>query len=284
VSGNSIRIGGSIGGCKLKARAGLEAGADVSESQIEVGDFSPERRRLEALKETIVRARRDEEAIERQIRLEERRMYNQMATTRISMNISLGNMIVHKRKRITIDLTLFYKTIGDKPEHLVDQALMEFFAKGIVGMMTQVNMQFLQQQKNRQTIFKGVVSKLKDLILLTREFDIQKQKLQDLEAERDGLIEALADRTCPVHIRGSVQPDVEFRFVGPELDRLEDGEVFVGMQVAKLQVTGSGIQETDVDGLVSEEAPETLSGLWFGLQEGRVARATLGAPLEESVK
>lgn len=283
IASQDICMGQGVTHCNLDAERQLEIGGDVSDTQIRVGNFDTVRRKLEELKTDIIQQRQDRETTQRLLRLEEKRMHNRIETTRISMDFSLGHMIVKKRKRITIDLTRFYSTLKDRSDELIDRALLEFYAKGVVGMLARVNMQFLQKGKNRQAIFKGVISKLKDLILATRKLDLQTQALQTIEKEHDALIQGLKQRTCQATVAGQILTTVVFQFVGVDFLTTEDGQVQLGRHLAKLEVGKEGVRETDINGISQNHIGEHLGQVILALQEEQIERVSLTEPKTSGV-
>ena len=52
-------------------------------------------------------------------------------------------IVLHERDRIWVDLSKFYKHVADKSPSDQTAALREFFAKGIIGLLSKINRSYI---------------------------------------------------------------------------------------------------------------------------------------------
>ena len=293
VTGRSIRIGADARHCRLTAQRGLEVGKDLSNARIEVGEFDSENRKIEEAKQKILQTKQEGELIERQLRRDEKSMHKKFSSTHFDLNFSAGGIIEHMRSGIVINLQRFYKVVGERSDKEIDQALLEFFAKSVVGFLVRSNHRILKTSKGRQKAFKNVIRSLHDLFFLTREFDKQSSRIAQCEAGIDNLIDALSSQTSPVYVRGAMTPGIDLSFVLPEIERLEDEDekVFIGRGTVKLtarpgkdahlcEVTCS---DTGGQDTVSNPGSEELQGILIQVHEGRAVWEPINMPVEEGL-
>ena len=253
--GRSIFIGGQVKDCQLSGQLGIEVGGNLSQARIAVGEFDQERRQILVIVDTLskVGARRDYAG--RQLRLDQKRVDRMFNTTRVDFAFSLGNVIRRKRRRIEVDLRPFYDVVQTRTEAEIDQAIVEFFAKGVVGALTRTNQNFLRSNRNRQKILMEVIRNLHELFLLTRGFDKMTKQVAGLESDLNDLIEGVNGRKTGVYVKGAMRPDVDIRFVIPTVSREEDGEVALEADTAHLQMRNGedGLDVKRVDSSGEEE-------------------------------
>ena len=72
--------------------------------------------------------------------------------TRTALNFSVGKIVLHQNARLRIDLTPFYQSVAGRSETNVDLSLKEFFAKGIVGVVSRANQKYLTNNQARRKI------------------------------------------------------------------------------------------------------------------------------------
>jgi hypothetical protein len=70
----------------------LEIAWNAEDAQVVVGDFEPEKRTIERLKEQSAQAGKDAENADRLLNVEQRRMYKQIHQTRFSLDFSMGKI------------------------------------------------------------------------------------------------------------------------------------------------------------------------------------------------
>ena len=284
LTGRSIHIGGGARDCRLTASRDIEVGGDLTDARIVAGEFDSEKRKIEELKQKIHRAQQEGKFVEQRLKLDQKRMHKQLSTTRFTLDFNIGQIIQRRRNQIRIDLRPFYRVVGEKTDDEIDRALLEFFAKAVVGLMTRTNRHLLRENQNRQKVFKGVIKSLHDLFFLTRKFDNHAHRMAGDEAELNKRIDALSSQTGVVHVQGAVLPGVDLHFVLPDVERLEDGEISIGTWIARLRVRHGAdanqrkIVQIDTNGedSVLNLSPEELQGISIRLHNGQILREQIG--------
>ncbi len=278
ITGRGIWIGTKARHCRLTAQQDIEIGGDLFDARIVAGELDLGKRKIEERKQNLAKAQREREFIEQQLRIEERRVDKLLKVTRVVLDFSIGQIVQRKRNRVKVDLRPFYKVVGEKTEEEIDRALLEFFAKAVVGLLTKANRGYIGGSPNRQKVFRSVVRSLHDLFFLTRKSDRQSNQIAPGEAELNALIDALSNQTSAVYVRGAVLPDIDLQFVLPDVEWLEEGEVSIGMQTARLTLRpGADADQREVirldtsgEDTVLSPNPEELQGISIRVHEGRV--------------
>ena len=289
LSGRHIWVGKDASHCQLMAVGNVAFGGDVADARILSGDYEAERRLIEEMKIKVSKAREEQEHLEGKVRFEERRMDRVIQATQINLHLELGNIIQNLRKRIAIDLKPFYRIVGPKTAEEIDLSLMEFFSRGVVGMLARTNRDYLVKNPNRQTIFLGVIRSLRDLFSITRQLDRHIQGVVEMESLIPPMLERLKEKRTTVCVRKALRPEVEVRFVCPEVKEIEEGETAIFKQIGMLNVqpnpetaqykvtrvdVNEGVSALDVD---SGE----LQGVLFHMHEGQVTWERIEVPCEQ---
>jgi len=273
----SLRIGGAGRACQLAAREDIAIGEELRDAQVVSGHFDKSRRRMEALQSTIARSGEDRESLERDVNLHERRMAKLLRTTTAGIKVELGQLVQLRRNRIRVDLGPFYKLVGEKSEEELDAALLEFFTRGVVGVLAKANQHVIVANATRQKVFVQTVENLRGLFLAARTLDRHDRGIERVEEELRALAETSRERVSAVYVGGGLAPEVDLSFVQPRVEETEEGELNVSQQVGKmlLKVNDGGdpqVIKVDLDGVTEDLFPEAgeLENVALRLQSGNV--------------
>ena len=285
VAAHSIQVGSGAGDCRFQAQADIWIGGDLADSVLVVGEFAGKRQEIERLRRSILQTEQDKQYVERQLDIDEKRIYKQMSGISWALDLSVGHIVQRSGSRIGVDLQPFYKIIGDKTQEEIDRALVAFFTKGVVGVVSKRNRQHIVGNPNRQKVFAGIIKTLYDLFSLTRKRDRQSELQVEMRNSLNALLDSLGTQGGAVHIGGEVQPNVEIGFILPEVERPKGGEISIGVQTAKLSVRPGEdelhiqVVRRDSGGKETATNVETheMKGVTIRMQEGEIVWEKSGA-------
>ncbi len=270
-----IRIGKWASKCLFTTEVELEVDGDLVDARIVSGEMGRKVEEIQRLRHKLTQAGKEQGFIEQQVKLDQKRMDKLFQATRVSFDFNIGQIIKRSSNRLEVDLHPFYKVVGEKSEEEIDRALLEFFARAVVGLMTRVNRNFIMGGSNNRKIFTTVVRKLHDLTFLTRKLDKQMGKIRRDEAELKRMVEALSGRRSTVSVRGAVLSDAELRFVLPEVTYGDDGEISIAHRTTELILRkGAGADQREVvridaggEDVVEVFSPGELEDIQFQVED-----------------
>ena len=67
---------------------------------------------------------------------------------------------------------MFYESLGEDPTARQEQALMEFFSRGVVGTLSRANRKYLANNLAREKVFLQLLKSLRELFGLVFERDV----------------------------------------------------------------------------------------------------------------
>jgi hypothetical protein len=103
--------------------------------------------------------------------------------------LQLGNILTPTPKGLEVDLSSFYKALGDRTPQQTDKALQEFYLRVVVGMLTRSNKHYVSQIPSRHKIFLKVIEELRGHLMVVRHADalrVELGKLEETKAEMLG--------------------------------------------------------------------------------------------------
>ncbi len=208
-----IHVGSLVSRSRLTAEEDAVLAGDLAESSVVVGDRTAHLREAGALQGEYGRAHAALHGLGQQLKLEQGRMDRLLKATRLSFDFRIGDIVRREGQRLAIDLTPFYKVVGSEDPTRVDEALKEFFAKAVVGLLTRTNRDFLAKSDTNRRTFSTAVRKLYDLVSLTREVDRHAAQLAQME---DGIKSSAGPdrREAFLVVGGRVIPDVDIAIEG----------------------------------------------------------------------
>jgi len=196
----------------------------------------------------------------------------------LAQNKGYTEIIQWDNDQVEIHLQPFHQTVGEKSAEEEDRAFLEFFTRGIVGLLSRLNRAQLISSPTHQRAFMGVIKNLRDLFSQTLQRDRQVKRIEENEAELKRWIQRLRTQRHAVSVKGAVVPNVELQFVLPEGELVNEEELSIRTQTTKLVLQPGSTTDayqttlTDIKGEESIVHPsaEELQGISLHVQEGQV--------------
>ena len=273
----NLSVGADLTHAKAKISGAALICGQFTETELVLGEYEDRKLRIENLRNEIVRGLDERESYDRRISQEERRVDRSCKATRIPLNFNVSRLISQENGRVRIDLSSFYTSLGELPEAKLKAALIEFFAKGIVGVLARANRKYIDGNPSREKVFLQLLKTLRELFVLVSERDIVVLRLEKAEKEVETIIEALRSPTNNAHLQQGVGTQSTIDFHQPRVRRDEEGEITFVHQTAtmKAEQGSPGELRLDLCSLEgenkSEDVPTSdLQATTFCLREGQV--------------
>ena len=93
VAAHSIQVGAGAGDCRFQAQADIWLGGDLADSVLVVGEFTEKRQEIERLRHSILQTEQDKQYIERQLDIDEKRIFKQMSGISWALDLSVGHIV-----------------------------------------------------------------------------------------------------------------------------------------------------------------------------------------------
>jgi hypothetical protein len=283
VTAPMIRIRGPVRQCRLAAAATVEIGDDLAATRLIVGALDVPRRQIEAARVKAEQAAQERVLLEQRLKIEEKRVDKLFRTTRFVCQVDLGQLIRVRSDRIQINLHPFYQVIGSRSGEEVDQALLEFFSRAVVGRLAHANRGYLQTNPNHQKVFTRVLADLRELFLLTRQLDHFTEERDRANAAVRAAVDAVRQQDPRIRVAGGLLGEIELQLVQAEVEEGGSGPVTLRPQSHRLTIaaagpTGQQIKQVDPAGAESSaEVPaENLRSLCIRIEAGQLAWGPLG--------
>ena len=236
VTAASVRLAGRTEKSRLVVEGDLFVGSELLETHVNSGDYQVRKHRLDTLNRERDQLLEEKEYLQRQLRLDEKRMDKACTVTRTPLNFNVGKIVLHQKTQVRIDLTPFYQSVAGRPETNVDLSLQEFFAKGIVGVVARSNQKYLTNNQAREKIFMQLLKQLRELIMLVHRNQMNANRLSHVEQIMGQILSELNAQDTAVHVRGTVGQNTVLEFVRPHAVHGEDGHVEIEERSARLSV------------------------------------------------
>ena len=281
IKARRICVGKGASRCGLTTDTDLQVGDDLVETIVAAGGMNNLRTQTQALKQKLARTEEERIYIQKQVKLDQKRVASLFDATRISFDFNIGEIIRRSGNRLEVDLAPFYRTVGDKSPEEMDRALLEFFAKAVVGLLTRANVGFIVAGPNNRKVFFTLVRKVHDLFFLTRKLDKQISGIETDRANFSNMLEALSRHRSKVTVGGSLQPEINLKFY---ITDTEDDELAVGGHSTELTLR-SGVRREVVrvndegESLVGNLETGPLEGLNFSVDDGWVVWEPIETPV-----
>jgi hypothetical protein len=282
----SCHLGGSAEATSLVASGSITVGGDLASGQLTVGDYEDLKRLILSLQNQIARLTTDRETIERLIRHDEKRLDRSCKATRTPLNVNMGKIIVHRYGQVRIDLKPIYPSLTDRSLEEADSVLLDFFSKGVVGVLTRSNRRYIDGNRAREKVFLQVLKNLRGLFMASAQRERIDAQISDAESQVQQLVDSLHSREPSVSIQGNINPGIRLEFVQPKRESVDDGtdfshesatlEVQPGRELGQCQ-----LQLVDVNGesCVKELTDAEQRSVSFRVHEKQISLAPL--PLVE---
>ena len=279
IHGRNIYVAGKVRDSRLFSMTDIRISGSVADSRLMAGAFETRRIRIEKLERELERSRDECERLERRVSVEERRMDKACQATRIPLDFNVGRLVQHKDGRLHVDLSSFYHSMADSSPRRVQLALMELFAKGVVGVLARTNQKYLVNFPAREKIFMQLLQNLRELFFLVHEFETLKQRRRQAGDGVETMLRQLNGQAPVVSVQGAALPGTELEFVLPQARRLEDGGLSFRHESAGLQVQDGLdgdhcrllLQNLEGDPSPRDLTRAELQGLSFRAGDGRIA-------------
>ena len=171
IRAQAIYLGKGVRQCHLIADEELCVLGDAIDVEAHIGDRERLEKAIEAHRRDLAQGNEDRELLLQRIRFEKKRLNQLLHATGIVFNLNIGHIVRQEPDGLVINLTPFYNAIEGRSEDEIDQALKEFFAKAILGLLTRVNRRYISEGVGHRQRFATVIQKLQDLLMLTRDYD-----------------------------------------------------------------------------------------------------------------
>ena len=136
----------------------------VIDVDIVAGDLAACRRRARKHQLRLAERFDKSQVLAKQLALDEMRLHKQCARTRAGLNFHAAEIVLHEHDRIRVDLSKFYRHVEDKGEEEVTAALKEFFAKGIIGLLSKTNRAYITANSAHEKVFVQLIQSLRALV------------------------------------------------------------------------------------------------------------------------
>lgn len=219
IRANRLLISESVANAILLIQLAIEVGGDIRDSQVRLGFHQSK------LDNLIDRHRDLQNIIPKYQQLSQdveniRRSLNRLLqVTGVVFNLNIGKIVQQNDDGLQIDLKTFYEAVENRSEDEVDQALRQFFAKAVLGMLTRLNKDYIASGRGHQERFKKVVLKLQDLVFKYREYDKFAHQHRREKAQVEALTEQCALGIPILLIQGFARPSLEIAIHGVELEK-----------------------------------------------------------------
>jgi len=273
VSSRRIQIGKWASKSVLSFQESLEIGGDVVDVKMVCEPQRADNRKSNAERRKLSVARKESELLDQQVAYDQRRTDRLFQATGIKFDVSVGDVVTRESNRTQVNLEPFYKVVGKKTPKEIDRALLEFFAKAVVGLLTRVNKQYIMGGTNNRKTFTTVIRKLHDLTFLTRKCDKLKEQIRLLENTISGSETGEGIDAARAFIGGSILPEfkLQFQFIN-EYDSKDNCS-------AKLSLTEGGsppgrkitLVDSRGEDKIESVSAEAFSGVEFFPENGAVA-------------
>jgi FAD/FMN-containing dehydrogenase len=258
----------------------LETGRGV------VGAYEDDRQRIETCRLTLEQSRTQAESLLRRVSTEEKRLDRASRTLRIPLDFSVGRIVQHQEGRVRVDLDSFYESLQGRTDTQLELALGEFFAKGILGVITRANRKYLINFPAREKVFMQLARSLRELFEAVLERDRLQRRVEWITGRLEHLVEALHDHCCAVDVGGAIAGETAMEFIlSRVVKKPEDGGYDFFHKTARLELhCGGGAVEivscgTDGARSSTKVTASEMEGLRFAVDDDRI----LWEPVSEAV-
>ncbi|MDP6699373.1 MAG: hypothetical protein QGH25_06980 [Candidatus Latescibacteria bacterium] len=270
-------VGGDLQHAKARTTGDATICGQLVAAELVLGEYEQPIQRVENLRQEIERSLDERESFDRQIGQQERRVDRSCKATRIPLNFNVSRLISQEHGRVRIDLSSFYDSLGDLAETRLKAALIEFFAKGIVGVLARANRKYIDGNPAREKVFLQLLKTLRELFVLVSERDIVIRHIDQAESEIEALVEELHGQACTLHVQQGLGNLVQLDFPRPQMHRDEGGDIDLVHEAASIKITEGNpgklrLDSTSIEGeATSEDIPiDELQTVTLAVAAGRV--------------
>lgn len=241
LSGRRVLVGGRVCHSQLTATQCAAIGGNLETGRVVVGAYEDDRQRIENCRLTLEQSRTQAESLLRRVSTEEKRLDRASRTLRIPLDFSVGRIVQHQEGRVRVDLDSFYESLQGRTDTQLELALGEFFAKGILGVITRANRKYLINFPAREKVFMQLARSLRELFEAVLKRDRLQQRVEWITGRLEHLVEALHDHCCAVDVGGAIAGETAMEFILPRVvKKPEDGGYDFFHKTARLELHCGG--------------------------------------------
>jgi len=276
---------GNLQHTQIKTQNDAIIGGQVTDSELVLGDYLECKHQIENLLHTTNQIQDKSETLKRRIRQEERRVDRSCKATRTPISLNVKQLIYQEHGRVRIDLSTFYKSVGDMPMAKLKIILVEFFSKGIVGILARANRRYIKGNPIREKVFLQLLKTLRELFVLVAEHDMVILDLEKIKNNIAAEVEELRTRSSNLHLQEGLSNETQIVFPQPRIQTPSDGTIDFVDQSASVKFCQSNPDEvrlelTNVDNeKTSEDVPiDQLHTITFSARAGHVIWEPINTP------
>ena len=283
-----ISVGKAASRSNLKTRQDLHVYGDLVDARVRIGDPERLRRDVARLGRGAEEFHRECALLEQQVRMDEKRVGRLFQATRIACDCDVGRVLIRDGVGFRVDLAPFYEVVSGRSDREIDRALLEFYAKAIVGLLTRLNREYIRKSPSNQKVFTTALRKLHDLVFLARQLDKLKTRAGGAESDLEALLDEAGGPSPVAFVGGAALPDLEIEFASPEIVR-GIGKSLKVRTVRAAIVLGDGdgpeMRRATLANAKGEDREQPLSSrdltqITFRAEDGEVVSRRSGVPLE----
>ena len=128
-------LGDSVSESNLIAEDEIHVVGNVLNMVAEIGNAEALGGEMDTLREVIRAGRGKKAELLQQIQKKRQQLDKLLQATGITFNLNIGQIIKHMDRGLVINLASFYNALQGRTENEIDQALREFFAKAVLGVL-----------------------------------------------------------------------------------------------------------------------------------------------------
>ncbi len=254
----NLYVDGDIQDSRVTTTGDVYIGGELMQTHMVLGDYVDRKNTIDNIYRDFARKREERESLDRQIRQEEKRVDRSCKATLVPLNFNVSRIISHENNQVRINLTSFYSSLGDLSEARRKTALLEFFAKGIVGYLARANRKYISDNPAREKVFLQLLKHLRELFLLVAERDFIVLRQESDGQQMDEIADKVRNQHQNLFIEGGIHPDSSLRFMLPNVATGDDDEYVFTDKAASCRIERSAddamlnvtLQDTEGNGNV----------------------------------
>ncbi len=279
----ALYVDGDVQDSRVSTTGDAYIGGELMQTQLLLGDYGDRKSAIEDIYRGFSHVQDDLEALERQIRQEEKRVDRSCKATLIPLNFNVSRIISHENNQVRINLSSFYSSVGELSETRRKSALLEFFAKGVVGYLARSNRKYISDNPAREKVFLQLLKQLRELFLLVAERDFIVHGQQGDRQKMEDIADDIRNQHQTLYIEGGIHPESSLRFMLPRVATNEQDEYVFTDSSATCQVAAGAEEDAFTVTLIDAEGNENAHRVRSAeLEEARLS-TTLGTVVWESI-
>lgn len=217
VRARHVVVFGNICDTEIHSDLGVEVRGSLSDSHASLGYRTGDI-------QTLKRLRVDSQSVHQELSELEVRLASagrKFVRDYHQVDLTLGNILTPTSKGLEVDLSSFYKALGDRSPQETDKALEEFYLRAVVGMLTRSNKNYVSQNPSRHKVFLKVIEELREHVMVIRRADSMREELNRLEETKAEMFEKL-NQPMPLALKVGGEITGECRIRALRLSNVRD--------------------------------------------------------------